>query len=87
MVVWERRVRAARDRHVEREAVRALFVQRLLEPPGHVSLGATHDPLADQPFVDGLRNACRSPDLLELLGFLDRAQPLHDPVRGDELET
>ena len=84
VMVRERGVRARGDDGVERGAVRSCVVERLLDPPGDVGLGASDERLAGQSLVDRVRHVRGPSNRLELGVVLDGPKPKNDALRGDE---
>ena len=65
----------------------ALLVQELLHPPGDLALGAADEALFREPRERCVADRRDPPHRLELGRLLDRAQPLHEATRRNELEV
>ena len=82
-----RAVLAERDDRVERGAVGACLVPRLLEPPRELGLGATDERLPAELLVHLVGDRGGAPERLQLAGLLHRAERLDRPARRDELDA
>ncbi|MCZ7587656.1 MAG: hypothetical protein M5U27_02085 [Gaiella sp.] len=79
-------VLAERDDRVERGAVGARLVPRLLQPPGELRLRTADERLLGELLVDPVGDRARTADRIELTGLLDRAQRLDEAGGRDELD-
>ena len=88
-------VRARGHDRLECRRLRALLVQDLHEPPGHLGLRPAHQLLPCEPFVGGVGDPGRASDGGELVVVLHCSElhddpcggPELDPVRGERLEA
>ena len=81
----QRTVRARRDDRRERQLVRTVRVQQLVQAPGELELAAADPRLRGQRLEPTVGDPRGLPQLRDLFVVLDRAHRVDDPARRDEL--
>ena len=78
---------AGSDDRLEADALRSPLAHVVLERESKLAFRAPDYPLAQQALERGVGQRARGLDPRDLVRFLDRAQGLDEPARGDEIDV